>query len=97
MVCSAIDCTTIELRRGRNLSQGLKKTWVFWLGLVITAISILTLFSSLYVSIVWPYLLGVPILTESLLLLMVPAVVGGVIFAVIGVYMMYAGRVSEAK
>lgn len=97
MVRSAIDCTINELRRGRYLSQGLKKTWVFWLGLVITAISGLSVFSSLYISVVWPYLLGIPIVIDSLLLLMVPAVVGGVIFAVIGVYMMYSGRVSEAK
>ncbi|MFX0069330.1 MAG: hypothetical protein ACFFA1_05390 [Promethearchaeota archaeon] len=79
------------------MTQDLKKTWVFWLGLIITAISILAVFSSLYVSIVWPYLLGVPVVIESLLLLMVPGVVGGVVFAVIGIYMMYSGRVKETK
>ncbi|MFX1487123.1 MAG: hypothetical protein ACFFBS_08545 [Promethearchaeota archaeon] len=79
------------------MTQSVKKTWVFWVGLVITAISILALFSSLYVSIVWPYILGIPIVAGSLLLLMVPSVAGGVVFAVVGIYMMYAGRVREAK
>ena len=60
------------------------KTWVFWLGLLIFATACVALFST-----IWYYSLYAYGYFSNL---MVPPIVGAVVFILVGLYMMYSGR-----
>jgi len=61
------------------------KTWVFWLGLLIFAGACFELFS-----IVWYYSIYLSNYSDARM--MVPPIVGGVVFILVGLYMMWSGR-----
>jgi xanthine/uracil permease len=61
------------------------KTWVFWLGLLIFAGACFELFS-----IIWYDYLYLSNYSDARM--MVPPIVGGVVFILVGLYMMWSGR-----
>jgi xanthine/uracil permease len=64
-----------------------EKTWVFWLGLLIFAGSCFELFS-----VTWNYSLYPIGGGDYFARIMVPPIVGGVVFILVGLYMMWSGR-----
>jgi putative Mn2+ efflux pump MntP len=62
------------------------KTWVFWLGLLIFAGACFELFSTIWTYYAYPYDYG------NFAKATVSPIVGGVIFILVGLYMMWSGR-----
>ena len=64
-----------------------EKTPVFWIGLIILGLASVGLFSILYMTAVWNgYIDRWTILKQA-----VPVIVGGIVFILIGFYMMKSG------
>ena len=64
-----------------------KKTFVFWIGLIILGLASVGLFGILWMIAVWDgYLDQFTMLKQA-----VPVIVGGVVFIIIGLYMMKSG------
>ena len=64
-----------------------KKTFVFWIGLIILGLASVGLFGILWMIAVWDgYLDRFTMLKQA-----VPVIVGGVVFILIGLYMMKSG------
>ena len=64
-----------------------EKTGIFWVGLIILGLASVALFYALWMSVVWNRYLNRFIMLESF----VPVIVGGVVFILIGFYMMKSG------
>ena len=64
-----------------------EKTFVFWIGLIILAFASVGLFGILWMLAVWDWYMD----RLSMLKFQVPFIVGGVIFILIGLYMMKSG------
>ena len=64
-----------------------KKTYVFWIGLIVLGLASVGLFAVLYFIAVWDgYWDRLTMLKQAL-----PLIVGGVVFLLIGLYMMKSG------
>jgi small neutral amino acid transporter SnatA (MarC family) len=63
-----------------------EKTWVFWTGLIILALACLGVFS-----IFWVFAVVSPFNLEYQLRISTPFIVGGIVFIIIGLYMMNSG------
>ena len=64
-----------------------EKTFVFWIGLIILGLASVGLFGILWMIAVWDgYLDRFTMLKQA-----VPVIVGGVVFIIIGLYMMKSG------
>ena len=63
-----------------------EKTTVFWIGLIILGLASVTLFGTLWMIAVWEYGDRFTMLKNF-----VPSIVGGVVFILIGLYMMKSG------
>ena len=64
-----------------------EKTFVFWIGLIILALASVGLFGILWVLAVWNEYMD----RLTMLKYQVPALVGGVVFILVGLYMMKSG------
>lgn len=64
-----------------------EKTFVFWIGLIILGLASVSLFGILWMLAVWDWYMD----RLDMLKYQVPALVGGVIFILIGLYMMKSG------
>ena len=64
-----------------------EKTFVFWIGLIILGLASVGLFGILWMLAVWNRYMD----RFSMLKYQVPAIVGGAIFILIGLYMMKSG------
>jgi len=64
-----------------------EKTFVFWIGLIILGLASVSLFGILWILLVWDGYGD----RFNLLKYEVPAIVGGVVFILIGLYMMKSG------
>jgi len=64
-----------------------ERTFVFWIGLIILALASVGLFGILWVLAVWNEYID----RLTMLKYQVPAIVGGVVFVFIGLYMMKSG------
>lgn len=64
------------------------KTWVFWVGLVIFALACIEVFSVVWsVAVIYPPHVDI----WQLVKVITPVVVGGVVFIIVGFYMMKSG------
>jgi len=72
---------------GRTMFEG-EKTLVFWVGLILLGLASVGLFAILWSYIVYP--------SEYYLRSSVPVIVGGIVFILIGLYMMKSGAEREA-
>jgi predicted membrane protein len=70
-----------------------QKTWVFWIGLIILCLASVTLFSTVWYYSMSYWMFGV--MGSSFWILMVPPIVGAVVFILIGLYMMKSGTKKE--
>ncbi len=66
-----------------------EKTWVFWVGLVMMALAFLGLFQMLWSLLMYSYY------SSDYWRSMVPIITGGIIFILIGLYMMKSGVKKE--
>ena len=64
-----------------------EKTFVFWIGLIILALASVGLFGTLWMLAVWDGYVD----RFEMLKYQVPALVGGIVFILIGLYMMKSG------
>jgi len=68
-----------------------EKTYVFWIGLIILALASVGLFGILWMIAVWNvYMDRLTMLKQA-----VPVIVGGVVFTLIGLFMMKSGVKRE--
>jgi len=80
-----------------------EKTLVFWIGLIILGYSVWQFFNAgwqiVYLIFFYPNMIGDPSMNISLIQALgsVPEVVGGVIFMIIGLYMMKVGTVKKEE
>ena len=70
-----------------------EKTFVFWIGLIILAFASVSLFGLLWMLAVWDIYVD----RLTMLKYQVPALVGGVVFIFIGLYMMKSGVKKKAE
>ena len=68
-----------------------KKTYVFWIGLIILGLASVSLFGMLWMLAVWNGYMD----RFEMLKYQVPALVGGFVFILIGLYMMKSGVKEE--
>lgn len=70
-----------------------ERTYVFWFGLIILGLASVGLFGILWVIVVWNgYMNPFRMLKQA-----VPVIVGGIVFILIGLYMMKSGVKKEKK
>ena len=70
-----------------------EKTYVFWFGLIILGLASVYLFGILWMIIVWDgYMDPFRMLKQA-----VPLIVGGIVFILIGLYMMMSGVKKEKE
>ena len=70
-----------------------EKTWVFWIGLIIFAAACVGVFSVVWGLAVWnEYIDRFEVLKQA-----VPVIVGGIVFILIGFYMMKSGVKKQIK
>ena len=70
-----------------------EKTYVFWFGLIILGLASVYLFGILWMIIVWDgYMDPFRMLKQA-----VPLIVGGIVFILIGLYMMKSGVKKEKE
>ena len=69
-----------------------KKTWVFWVGLIVFALACVGVFSALW------WLAVTPSYDNDMFVkIMVPPIVGGVVFIIVGFYMMNSGVKKQTE
>jgi len=66
-----------------------EKTFVFWIGLIILALASIGLFSVVWYYVIYP--------SDFYLKTSVPLIVGGIVFILIGLYMMKSGVEEKPK
>jgi len=64
-----------------------EKTFVFWIGLIVLGLASVSLFGILWMLAVWDWYMD----RLDMLKYQVPALVGGIVFILIGLYMMKSG------
>ena len=70
-----------------------EKTFVFWIGLIILGLASVGLFGMLWMLAVWnEYVDRFEVLKQA-----VPVIVGGIVFILIGLYMMKSGVKKKAE
>ena len=70
-----------------------EKTWVFWVGLIIFASACVSAFSTSWMLASFPETYT----TDLFVRLLVPPIVGSVVFIIVGFYMMKSGVKKQTK
>ena len=69
-----------------------EKTFIFWIGLIILGLASVGVFGILWMVAIWRYMDRIRMLEQA-----VPVIVGGVVFVLIGLYMMKSGTKKKEE
>ena len=69
-----------------------EKTFIFWIGLIILGLASVGVFGILWMIAIWRYMDRIRMLEQA-----VPVIVGGVVFVLIGLYMMKSGTKKKEE